>query len=270
LNTFSVPRLLAQKGVNVSIFARLDGLSAVVTGASTGIGRAIALELARGGANVVVHFARAQEAAYAVVQHIHAMGRQARALPQDFYDETGLPQFVERAWNEFGQIDLWVNNAGVDLLTGPAAQWDYSRKLAALWQVDVRATILLSKLAGARLQTQGQGAILNIGWDQADCGMEGDSGELFAAAKAAIMGFTRSLAVSLAPQVRVNCIAPGWIRTAWGQQAGPVWQERVLDETPLRRWGEPEDIARLARFLLSDDAAYLTGQVIYANGGAVR
>jgi 3-oxoacyl-[acyl-carrier protein] reductase len=100
--------------------------------------------------------------------------------------------------------------------------------------------------------------------------MEGDSGELFAAAKNAIMGYTRSLSVSLAPEVRVNCIAPGWIRTAWGEQAGDNWQQRVLRETPLRRWGTPDDVARLARFLVSDDAGYITGQVICANGGAVR
>ena len=84
------------------------------------------------------------------------------------------------------------------------------------------------------------------------------------------MGLTRSLAVSLSPEVRVNCIAPGWIKTAWGETAGDVWQDRVLRETPLRRWGTPEDIAKLARFLVSDDAAYITGQVINANGGAVR
>src|SRR5690606_13265641 len=100
----------------------------------------------------------------------------------------------------------------------------------------------------------GSGAILNIGWDQADRGMEGDSGELFSLAKNAIMGLTRSLAVSLAPAVRVNAIAPGWIRTAWGEQASDVWQQRVLRETPLARWGEPEDIAKLARYLVSDEA----------------
>jgi 3-oxoacyl-[acyl-carrier protein] reductase len=93
---------------------------------------------------------------------------------------------------------------------------------------------------------------------------------LFAAAKSAVMGFTRSLAVSLAPTVRVNCIAPGWIRTAWGDQASQGWQDRVVRETPLARWGTPQDVARLARFLVSDDAAYITGQVINANGGAVR
>lgn len=270
MNTHANPQVLAQSGTNMSIFARLDDRTAVVTGASTGIGRAIALELARAGANVVIHYAQNQAAAGEVVQQIHALGRQAHALAQDFQDESALPDFVERAWNAFGQFHLWVNNAGVDLLTGPEAEWDYARKLAALWMVDVRATILLSKLAGARLQAIGEGVILNIGWDQADSGMEGDSGELFAAAKGAIMSFTRSLAVSLAPQVRVNCIAPGWIRTAWGQQAGPAWQHRVRQETPLRRWGEPEDVARLARFLLSPEAAYLTGQVIYANGGAIR
>lgn len=100
--------------------------------------------------------------------------------------------------------------------------------------------------------------------------MDGESGQLFATSKGAIMAFTRSLAVSLAPAVRVNCIAPGWIKTAWGEQASDVWQERVLRETPLARWGTPDDIAGLARFLASDQAAYVTGQVINANGGAVR
>ena len=84
------------------------------------------------------------------------------------------------------------------------------------------------------------------------------------------MSFTRSLALSLAPTVRVNCIAAGWIRTGWGDTAGEDWQQRVLRETPLGRWGEPIDVAHLARFLLSDESSYLTGQVIYANGGAER
>ncbi len=100
--------------------------------------------------------------------------------------------------------------------------------------------------------------------------MEGDSAELFSVAKNAVMGFTRSLAVSLAPTVRVNCIAPGWIRTAWGDNTSQEWHDRVLRETPLQRWGTPADIASLARFLLSDAASYLTGQVLNANGGAIR
>ena len=112
--------------------------------------------------------------------------------------------------------------------------------------------------------------ILNIGWDQSDRGMEGYSGELFATAKNAVMGFSRSLAVSLAPHVRVNCIAPGWILTAWGEGASDYWQQRVMNETPMKRWGLPQDIAGMARFLLSDEASYITGQVINVNGGAVR
>src|SRR5690606_38141548 len=100
---------------------------------------------------------------------------------------------------------------------------------------------------GKRMRERGLGCILNIGWDQADRGMEGDSAELFSTAKNAIMGFTRSLAVIMAPEVRVNCIAPGWIRTAWGDEAPENWQQRVMRETPLKRWGLPEDIARLAR-----------------------
>ena len=100
--------------------------------------------------------------------------------------------------------------------------------------------------------------------------MAGDSGELFSAAKSAIMGFTRSLSLGFAPTVRVNCLAPGWIRTKWGKGASELWQERVLRETPLKRWGTPEDIAAAARFLVSREASYITGQIINVNGGAER
>src|SRR6202022_955301 len=121
-----------------------------------------------------------------------------------------------------------------------------------------------------RMKERGTGVLLNMGWDQADTGMEGDSGQLFAAAKAAVMAFTKSLALTLAPEVRVNCLAPGWIRTAWGEKASQAWQERVRRETPLARWGTPEDVARTARWLVSPAAAFITGQVIRINGGAVR
>jgi 3-oxoacyl-[acyl-carrier protein] reductase len=166
-------------------------------------------------------------------------------------------------------IDIWINNAGADTLTGEAAGWSFVRKLEELWAVDVRATLLLSREAGRRMKERG-GVIVNMGWDQAETGMEGDSGQLFAAAKAAVMAFSKSLALSLAPEVRVNCLAPGWIRTAWGETASQPWQERVRRETPLQRWGTPEDVAAAARWLVSPAAAFVTGQVIRVNGGAVR
>lgn len=251
-------------------FASLADKTAVITGSSQGIGRAIALEFARAGANVVVHCARSVAAAESLVGEIQAMGRQSSFLQADFHDPSPLDQFVNQCWKQFGRVDLWVNNAGADVLTGSAADWSYSRKLNELLDIDVRAGMLLAKLAGERIFADGNGAIVTIGWDQADRGMEGNSGELFAATKNAIMGFSRSLAVSLAPKVRVNCIAPGWIKTAWGDTASSAWQERVLRETPLKRWGTPTDIANAARFLCSDDASYITGQVINVNGGAIR
>lgn len=251
-------------------FGSLAGKTAVVTGASSGIGRAIALEFARAGANVVIHARHSRGRAEQVAAEVESLGQRARVVLADLGEPTGLVQFQQAVWDQERAVDVWVNNAGVDLLTGPAAEWDYATKLQRLLDVDVRSAVLLSHEVGQRMKSAGHGVILNIGWDQADRGMEGNSGELFAAAKNAIMGFTRSLAVSLAPEVRVNCIAPGWIRTAWGDTASETWQTRVLRETPLQRWGLPEDIARLARFLVSDDASYLTGQVINANGGAVR
>src|SRR3954469_21847731 len=128
----------------------------------------------------------------------------------------------------------------------------------------------LCRAIGRRMKAQGGGSLVTMGGAQRGTGMEGDSGELFSATKGAIMAFTRSLAMSLAPTVRVNALAPGWIKTEWGEGASSVWQDRVLRETPLDRWGTPEDVARVARFLISPAAGFLTGQVIRVNGGAVR
>lgn len=248
----------------------LLGRNAVITGSTSGIGRAIALALADGGANVLIHGRRSQEAAEQVAEECRRKGVVAKPLLADLSDENHGAKFFETCRLRFPTIDIWINNAGADTLTGAAAQWPFERKLEELWAVDVRATIRLSRLAGAYMKVRGSGAIVNIGWDQADTGMEGDSGQLFGTCKAAVMAFTKSLAVSLAPHIRVNCLAPGWIRTAWGEHASHIWQERVLRETPLARWGTPEDVAAAARWLVSPAAGFITGQIIRVNGGAVR
>jgi 3-oxoacyl-[acyl-carrier protein] reductase len=247
----------------------LAGLRAVVTGSTSGIGRAIALELAAGGADVIVHGRRAA-AAEEVAGQVRQAGGRAAVVLADVGVTADCHRLVREAWETWGGIDVWVNNAGADTLTGAAAQWPFERKLQELLAVDVQATLLLSRAVGGRMQARGSGVLLNMGWDQAETGMEGDSGQLFAAAKGAVLAFSKSLAVALAPQVRVNCLAPGWIRTAWGETASPRWQERVRRETLLQRWGRPEDVAAAARWLASPAAAFITGQVIRVNGGAVR
>jgi 3-oxoacyl-[acyl-carrier protein] reductase len=248
----------------------LTGLRAVVTGATSGIGRAIACELAAGGADVLVHGSGRRPAAAAdVAEIIRHQGVRSEVLFADLRDHALLPDLVERAWATWGGIEVWINNAGADTLTGEALSWSFERKLQELLAVDVTATLLLARAAGRRLQERG-GVLVNMGWDQAETGMEGASGELFATTKGAVMAFSRSLALSLAPTVRVHCLAPGWIRTAWGADASAVWQERVLRETPLRRWGLPEDVAATARYLVSPAARFLTGQIVRVNGGAVR
>jgi 3-oxoacyl-[acyl-carrier protein] reductase len=251
------------------MFGSLDGKRVVVTGSSTGIGSAIARECAAASADVVVSYRTSRGEAEQVADSIRQLGRKVDVFTLDLADESSCNAFVGEC-RESGPVDAVVLNAGVDLLTGDMKQADYFVKLQALLDIDVLGTVRLARSFSECLKEQGSGSVLTVGWDQSDRGMEGDSGELFSTAKNAIMGFTRSLAVSLAPSVRVNCIAPGWIQTEWGEGANDDWQQRVLNETPLKRWGRPQDIANVARFLLSDEASYITGQVINANGGAVR
>ena len=244
----------------------LQGKTALVTGSSSGIGRAIAIALARAGADVHLHARSNQPGLNEVRQQLARLG----SVGRDFLCDLSLAEqyelFVEQAF-QAGPVDVWVNNAGVDVLTGAAAECSFERKLEMLWEVDVRATLMLSRLAGQRMKQQAGGAIINIGWDQADHGMEGDSGEMFATAKGAIAAASRSLAKSLAPDVRVCCLAPGWIRTKWGEHASDYWDRRARAESLCGRWGTPEDVGAAAVFLASPAASFTTGITFPVNGG---
>ncbi|GIT29492.1 MAG: hypothetical protein Ct9H300mP1_15380 [Planctomycetaceae bacterium] len=154
-------------------FCRLDGMSAVVTGSSSGVGRAIACELARGGARLIVHCRKAVDSARDLVESIRSSGGEAEMVVADFSDSTAADAMLESSWRVLGGVDVWVNNAGVDLLTGPEAEWGFDEKLAALWEVDVRATIRLAREAGRRMREANGGTVLNIGWTRPNEGWKG-------------------------------------------------------------------------------------------------
>jgi 3-oxoacyl-[acyl-carrier protein] reductase len=248
----------------------LRGCRAAVLGSTSGIGQAVALALADAGADVIVHGRTSRASAEDVAARIREKGGRAAVLMADLADRTAGDQLVNEAWSLWGGLDAWVHIAGADTLTGASAQLPFDAKLDLLWSVDVAATVRLCRAVGRRMAANGSGTIVTMGWDQAETGMGGDSGELFATIKGAIMAFTRSLALSLAPTVRVNGLAPGWIKTAWGDGASRQWHDRVLRETPLARWGTPEDVARVACFLVSPASEFLTGQIVRVNGGSVR
>ena len=248
----------------------LLGLRAAVLGSTSGIGRAVAVALAKAGADVIVHGRRSVAAAHQVADSIRAMGRRSGVIMADLGDRAEGDRLAEEAWNLWDGLDAWLHLAGADTLTGEGVKLSFEGKLDLLWEVDVVSSIRLCREIGRRMKARGSGSIVTMGWDQAETGMEGDSGEIFAATKGAVMAFTRSLSLSLAPEVRVNAIAPGWIKTAWGDQASSTWQDRVLRETPRGRWGTPEDIAQAALFLVEPASNFITGQIIRVNGGAIR
>ena len=239
----------------------------LVTGSTSGIGRAVALRLAESGAAVAIHGRNAAAAEKVAHEIACAAGSVAGIFLADIATPDGCNELIEGIKKSCPTLDAACLIAGADTLTGSSASLPFEDKLQLLYDTDIRSTLLLGRGLGRMLKEHKDSSIVTIGWDQAATGMEGDSGELFAAIKGAVMAFTKSLAKSLAPHVRVNCVAPGWIKTAWGNQASKEWQERAARECLLKRWGEPEDIADAVWWLLSAQASFVTGQVINVNGG---
>jgi 3-oxoacyl-[acyl-carrier protein] reductase len=241
-----------------------------VTGASSGIGRAIAEVYAAEGAVVLLSHRAAPERAREVSDAIAARGGRALVRQADLATRDACERLVAEARDELGRVDVWVNNAGADLLTGEAAAWEWERKLDVLLAVDLKGTIACSYAIGEVMRNQGRGgAIVNMSWDHVATGMAGDDPQLFAAVKGGVLAFSKSLARALAPGVRVNVLCPGWIETAFGEQADPEFRRSVAERTPLGRWGRPEDVTGAALYLASPEAAFVTGQAINVNGGVV-
>jgi 3-oxoacyl-[acyl-carrier protein] reductase len=241
-----------------------------VTGASSGIGRAIAETYAAEGAVVLLTHRASPDRAREVADAIAARGGRAVVHQADLATREGCERLVAGARDELGCLDVWVNNAGADVLTGDAARWQWERKLDALVAVDLKGTIACSYAAAEVMRPQeGGGTIVNMSWDHVTTGMAGDDPQLFSAVKGGVLAFSKSLARAFAPEVRVNVLSPGWIETSFGEQADREFHRSVAEGTPLRRWGRPQDVAAAALYLASPDAAFVTGQAINVNGGVV-
>lgn len=248
-----------------------SGTNAVVTGASSGIGRAIAIELARRGvAHLVVQYRRNRDGAVETARMVTDFGCQASVTAADLGSSEDIANLVQSSWDKMGTVDMWVNNAGMDVLTGAAAKLSFEDKLRQLIEIDVVGTIALSREVALQMGSQTSShlpSITFIGWDQAPHGMEGDAGQMFGPVKAAVMSYAKNLAQSLAPTVRVNTVAPGWIKTAWGTSASDDWNQRAKSQALMQRWGRPEDVAAAVAFAADPGNTFMTGQTIAVNGG---
>lgn len=248
----------------------LEGKRVLVTGASSGIGRAIALAAAKAGADVAVTWRSNEAGANAVAADIRATGRRAVILRADVGEPDELKQLAEMLKQALGGIDAWINNAGADILTGQGNTLSRREKLDLLLKVDLRGTMLASWAAVDMMRAQPSGGvIINMSWDHVIRGLEGENPELFSAVKGGILSFSKSLARSVAPTIRVNVLGPGWIETAFGNGANDAFKREIAEMIPLGRWGTPDDVAGAAIYLASDAARYVTGQMIMVNGGDV-
>jgi len=239
---------------------------AIITGASRGIGRAVALKLARDGAKVVVNYAGNVEKAQEVVDTIKEFGGEAIAVQADVSSPQEVEAMVEKVMEHFGQVDILVNNAGITrdtlLMRMKEEDWD------AVMNTNLKGVYNCSKAVIRVMMKQRWGRIINI---TSVVGLMGNAGQAnYAAAKAGIIGFTKSVAKELGSRgITVNAVAPGFIETDMTAVLNDELKAALKEQIPLQRLGAPEDIAHLVAFLASDHAGYITGQTINVDGGMV-
>ena len=237
---------------------------ALVTGASRGIGRGIALEMAREGADIVVNYARSDDQAKQVGRSIEALGRRVVVAKADVSRRKDVEAMRKQVLREFGGTDILVNNAGVHhhLKSWEMDEDEWRRVLS----VNLDGVFLCSKAFSREMRAKKWGRIINISSAVAFTGTDHEAH--YGASKAAVIGLTKSLALELAGySVTVNAIAPGWIETDMTSGMTPEEKNRALQSIPLGRIGQPEDIAHVAAFLASEKASFMTGQTIHVNGG---
>jgi 3-oxoacyl-[acyl-carrier protein] reductase len=240
--------------------------TALVTGASRGIGRAIALELAKRGYDVAINYGHSQDEAESVKKEIEAAGGHALLLQGDVSSPEDVSRIFAEIKSQWGRLDVLVNNAGINrdtlLLRMSEEQWD------AVINTDLRSDFLTIKAAARMMMRQRSGSIINI---SSVVGITGNAGQAnYAAAKAGVIGLTKAAAKELAGRgIRVNAIAPGFIQTAMTDAIPEKLREGMIASIPLGRMGSGEDVARAAAFLASDDSSYITGQVLKVDGGMV-
>lgn len=242
----------------------LEGKVAIVTGASRGIGRAIAVELAGRGAGITVNYCGSREKAEETAELIREKGRRALLVRADVSDSSQVEEMFRQTMEEFGRIDILVNNAGItrDNLLLRMSEEDFD----AVINTNLKGAFLCMKQAAKRMLKQKSGRIINI---SSISGVAGNAGQAnYCAAKAGIIGLTKSAAKELGSKgITVNAIAPGYICTDMTDVLNDTVKEAILTRIPLKRFGSPEDIAYTAAFLASDEAAYITGQVLGTDGG---
>ena len=239
----------------------------VVTGAGRGIGRELALGFAGQGASVLVHYGHAHREAEEVVRRIETMGGRAISAQADISAPGEVARLVDEAQRMLGPMDVWINNAGASANSAETLGLSEEERFERVMAVDVMGTWNCCRAAAEHIRDGG--CILNIGWDHALDGAPGFVSQLYATSKGAVIAMSRSLARDLAPRVRVNCIAPGWVENEWARSRSESFRKKIEQRIPLGRWGTAADIVAAALFLASPSASFISGQILVVDGGEV-
>ena len=248
----------------------LAKLTILITGASGGIGSAAAKRFASSETELILHAHQNISAVTELQESIKRRGGKAEVVLSNFSQPDGAENLFQQVFKMTSQVDILINAAGLDLMLPSLASLPFEKKLQLILQTDVFSPIHFSRMIGKRMQEQKRGTIFLLGWNGVDYGWRGETAQLYGTAKGALLGFSRSLAEDLSPDILVRCLSLGWIKTRWGEKLSEEIERCYAADSHRNRWGTPGEVAAVMEFLSRPESEYIDGIGLRLDGEKKR